>query len=100
GFGRRSRLPVHQPFTVHPYQETSRWVDGRPGATGQRGRGPDGGDARDRGGRRVAARFLLVCCDDQSPTTVGRCRGSVAGPGRREGGAGEPYGDPVPAERR
>jgi hypothetical protein len=31
---------------------------------------------------------------------VGRCRGAVAGTGGQEGGAGEPDGDPGPAERR
>jgi hypothetical protein len=72
---------------------------GRPGhRTAERG--PNGGDARDRGGRRMAARFLLVCRGDQAPAPVGRRRGSLAGAGRREARAGEPGGGPGPADRR
>ncbi len=58
---------------------------------------PDSRCARDRGGRRVAARVRLVLGADQAGPAGGH-RGSRAEPVAGEAGAGEPERDPVQAE--
>ena len=73
---RPTRLPADPAFPGRPFtsrspsartREASPWLPtAGPAATGQREGGPNGGDARDRGGRRVAARFLLVRRGDQA----------------------------------